>query len=159
MTRPFFAAVSLITALVMFLFPATAMADECTGLLVAPKSVVVEGADGIWIPTAQAECLAKRAEQAVKLEALMQAQNDLITRQRAQIATSSTALTTARNLIESQRLRGEDLHALADKQAKALDEANSIWRAPALWTIVGAVATGVIVFLVKPSSSAMVVTR
>jgi hypothetical protein len=124
----------------------SAYADECSGIKLTPRILKLDGQEYIALPTAQAACLTKRAEQYNAQQEVMNSQERVIQLQERQIATASVALAATKDLTRIQEERANEFNALALKQAEQLD---AWYRQPVFWLGVGVVGTTVLLALLR----------
>lgn len=138
---------AFVLATVMVLTPSSALADECTGLQLTPRKVVLGEVEGVWLPKDQAACLAKRAEQLRRAQELVTAHERLVARQERGIELATKTASTAKQLASEQQKRGDDFKALAEQKQRELDEANAWYHSDLFWTGIGATAVTVLVII------------
>lgn len=146
-----------ILSMILLMNPTSAHGDECSGLVMTPKATVVQGVEGVWLPTAQSACLTKRAEEAQKLRETVEALDALNEKLTRQSETSAKALEAAQQLVTRERERGDEFKVLAAHEhedvVRLQDELDAWYRSPVLWVSVGAGATALVIILGVVASS------
>lgn len=120
-----------------------------TPIQLTPKVVTIDGVEGVFLPTVQMQRVEERLDKLQKTEDLVAAQDLVIStserQERAQLRLSNDNA----SLAVQEKARADELDKLATEQAQKLKDADSLSHSPVVWTIVGALTTGIIIYLVR----------
>lgn len=137
----------------MWSFAHQAIATCLVALTLTPKVVVVDGQEGVWLPTQQMTLVLSKLDELEKTKDLSRAQDLVIEKHRMRAATASVAIENLEQTKREQQAKIGDLTALAEKQADEIDNAHAWWNSNVLWLSIGAVGTALIGILAGANKS------
>jgi hypothetical protein len=85
-----------------------------------------------------------RLEEADGLESVSRAQDAEIAVQKRQVSTATLAQSIAEKLALEQKLRGDELKNLSEKEEKQIEDLSAWYRSPLLWLGVGITGAAVL---------------